>query len=136
MSLGALGRRAGRSEFPKKAGEEAAPSGANSDLCGGQTWRGGRRRVPAHTEAKQRSVPAAFCSHVPICTTEKEKCVASVSTFSFCSFNLIFLSVDFSRDFCFRTALKRTFTKKRLKVQNKCKFYIKSVNNRNELSNI
>lgn len=57
VSLGALGRRTGCSELPPKTGEEAASSGANSDLRGGQTRRGGRGRVPAHTEAKQRLCP-------------------------------------------------------------------------------
>lgn len=56
VSLGALGRRAGGSELPPKAGKEAAASGKNPDLCGDQMWggRGGRGRVPAHTETQQR----------------------------------------------------------------------------------
>lgn len=54
VPLRAVGRRAGCSELPQKAVEEAAPSGANSDVCGDETWRGGRGRVPAHPEAEQR----------------------------------------------------------------------------------
>lgn len=54
LSLGALGGRPGCSELPQKTSEEASSSGANSDLCGGQTGRRGRAPVPAHTEAEQR----------------------------------------------------------------------------------
>lgn len=54
VSLGALGWWAGCSELPQKAVEEAPPSGANSYLCGEEAWRWRGRKVPAHTEAKQR----------------------------------------------------------------------------------
>lgn len=67
VSLRALGRCVGRSELPPKTGEEAASSGANSDLCGGQTRRGGRGRVPAHTETEQRSEPAVSPCWSRIC---------------------------------------------------------------------
>lgn len=56
VSLGALGRGVGGSELPEEAAEEAASRGTNSDLRGDETRRGGRGRVPAHTEAKERSV--------------------------------------------------------------------------------
>lgn len=64
---GALGRWVGCSKLPQKAAEEAAASGANSDLCGGETWREGRGGVPAYTETKQRSVPQEFPTGGGIC---------------------------------------------------------------------
>lgn len=63
LPLRAMGRWAGCSELPQEAGEEAAQGGANSDLCGGQSWRGRGGRVPAHTEAGQRLV-SAICDEI------------------------------------------------------------------------